>query len=115
MADTLSRSTVQSIDSVNLTFELIADEQRKDATLDKLNDTSLQLKEHPVPFGTKTILCNVKTDHSRPYISPSQRKSLFPHFHNLSHPGHRATTELISNRFVWPNMHTDIKTGLRPA
>ena len=28
-------------DSVNLTFELIADEQRKDATLDKLNDTSL--------------------------------------------------------------------------
>ena len=109
MADTLSRSTIQYIDSVDLTFELIADEQRKDATLDKLNDTSLQLKEHPVPFGTKTILCDVKTGYSRPYIPPSLRKRLFTHFHNLSHPGRRATTKLISNRFVWPNMHTDIK------
>ena len=116
MADTLSRSTIQSIDSVDLTFELIANGQRKDATLDKLNDTSLQLKEHPVPFGTKTILCDVKTGYSRPYIPLSQRKRLFTHFHNLSHPGHRATTKLISNRFVWPNMHTDIKKiGLKPA
>ena len=116
MADALSRSSIQSIDSVNPTFELIADELRKDATLDKLNDTSLQLKEHPVPFGTKTILCDVKTGHSRPYIPPSLRKRLFPRFHNLSHPGHRATTKLMSNRFVWPNMNTDIKkTGLKPA
>ena len=109
VADTLSRSTIQSIDSVDLTFELIADEQRKDATLDKLKDTSLQLKEYPVPFGTKTILCDVKAGHSRPYIPPSLRKRLFTHFHNLSHPGRRATTKLISNRFVWPNMHIDIK------
>ena len=109
VADTLSRSTIQFIDSVDLTFELIADEQRKDATLDKLKDTSLQLKEYPVPFGTKTILCDVKTGHSRPFIPPSFRKRLFTHFHNLSLPGRRATTKLISNRFVWPNMHTDIK------
>ena len=34
VADALSLSTIQSIDSENLTFELIADEQRKDATLD---------------------------------------------------------------------------------
>ena len=59
VADTLSRSTIQSIDSVDLTFELIVDEQRKDAILDKLNDTSLHLKEHPVSFGTKTILCDI--------------------------------------------------------
>ena len=116
VADTLSRSTIQSINSVDLTFEFIADEQRKDATLDKLKDTSLQLKEYPVPFGTKTILCDVKTGHSRPYIPPSLRKRLLTHFHNISHPGRRATTKLISNRFVWPNMHTDIKkTGLKPA
>ena len=76
VADTLSRSTIQSIDSENLTFELMTDEQRKDATLDKLNDTSLQLKEHPVPFGTKTILCNVRTGHSRSYIPLSLRKKL---------------------------------------
>ena len=44
-ADTLSRSTIQSIDSENVTHELIADEQRKDATLDKLKDTSLHLEQ----------------------------------------------------------------------
>ena len=36
VADTLSRSTIQSIDLENLTFEVIADEQQKDATLDKV-------------------------------------------------------------------------------
>ena len=46
----------------NLTFEVIADEQQKDATLDKVKvDTSLQLKKHSVPFGTQKILCNVRT------------------------------------------------------
>ena len=110
VADTLSRSTIQSIDSENLTFELIAKEQGKDATLENLKkDTSLQLKEYPVPFGTETILCDVKTGHSRPYIPPSLRRRVFTHFHSLSHPGRRATTKLIVNRFVWPNMHTDIK------
>ena len=50
MAGTLSRFTIQSIDSVNLTFKFIADEQRKDATMNKLNDTSLQLKEYTFVF-----------------------------------------------------------------
>ena len=94
VADTFSRSTIQSVDSVDLTFELIVDEKRKDATLDKLNHTSLQLKEHPVPFETKTILCDAKTGYSRPYIPPSLRKRLFTHFHNLSHPGRRETTKI---------------------
>ena len=67
------------------------------------------MKEHPVPFGTKTILCDVKTGHSRPYIPPSLRKTFPQPFYNLSHPGRRATTKLIRNRFVRPNMHTGIK------
>lgn len=54
MADTLLCSTIQSINSETTTFDLIADEQQKDATLDKVReDISLQLKEHPIPFGTK--------------------------------------------------------------
>lgn len=87
VADTLSRSTIQSIDSETLTFDLIADEQKEDTTLYKIKeDTSLQLKEHSVPFGTKTLLCDVGTGYSRPYIPPSLRKKIFLHFHNLSHP-----------------------------
>ena len=73
MADTLSRSTIQTI----------ADEQQKDVTLDKVKeDTSLQLKEHPVLFGTQIIICDVGTGYSRPYIPPPLSKGLFTHFYS---------------------------------
>ena len=53
---------IHSIDSETLTFDLIADEQQADAKLDNVKeDTSLQLKEHPVLFGTKTLFCDVRT------------------------------------------------------
>ena len=102
-ADTLLHSTIQSIDSDTLTFDLIVDEQQKDTTLNKVKgNTSLRLKERLVTFGTKTQLCDLGTGYSRPYIPPSLRKNIFKHFHNLSHPGRQATTKLISNRFLWP-------------
>ena len=76
MADTLSRSTMQSIVLENLTFKLIANEQQNDATLNKVkDDTSLQPKEQPLSFGTKTILFDVGTGYSRQYIPSSLRKS----------------------------------------
>lgn len=88
VAETVSRSTIQSTDLENLTFKLIADEQQKDATLDKVKeDTSLQMKENPVPFETQTNLCNVGTGYLRPYIPPSLRKRLFTHFYSFSQPG----------------------------
>ena len=77
MVDTLSRPAIQSIDLESVTFELIADEQQKDAMLDKVkDDTSLPLKEHPVPFWTKTILYYVGSGYSKSYIPPSLRKKV---------------------------------------
>lgn len=102
VADTLSCSMIQSIESKPLNFDLIAKEQQKDTTWDTVKqNTSLQLKEHHVPFSTKTLLHDISTGYSRPYVLPSM--------HNFSHSGCRATAKLISDRFVWPNMCGDIK------
>ena len=35
---------------------------------------------------------------------------MFERIHGLSHAGTRATTRLISSRFVWPNLARDVKT-----
>ncbi|BHF59629.1 hypothetical protein SprV_0100259000 [Sparganum proliferum] len=43
-------------------------------------------------------------------IPPPQ---IFSSLHNLSHPGSRATDKLVSNRFVWPGMHKDLKASTR--
>lgn len=71
-------------------------------------DTSLHLKEYLVIFGTKTLLCDVSKCYSRSYILPSIRRKNFKYFHNISYPVCRATDKLISNRFVWPKMNTDM-------
>lgn len=53
MADTFSCSVIHSVNSETLNLDLIADKQLKDDLLDKVKEgTSLQLKEHPVPFST---------------------------------------------------------------
>lgn len=50
----------------------MADEQQKD---DKVKeDPSLEGKGHPVSSGTKTLLCNVGTGYSKPYILLSLRR-----------------------------------------
>ena len=114
IADTLSRTSIFAIHSPTLSHENIAKEQKNDPTLDNLkNNTSLKLVEFPVPFSDELYLCDTTTNNPRPYIPFSMRKTVFSHFHNLSHPGKRTTVKLISERFVWPNMRKDIGNWTR--
>ena len=41
------------------------------------------------------------------------RKLVFSSLHSLPHAGCRATRHLISTRFAWPNMHSDINRWTR--
>ena len=56
-------------------------------------------------------------DHShgriRPYIPKTFRRDIFNKFHNLSHPGIRATTKLITSQVVWPGINKDVHTWAR--
>ncbi|KAI5733986.1 hypothetical protein M8J77_001075 [Diaphorina citri] len=49
----------------------------------------------------------------RPYVSKELRSQVFHQFHDLAHPGGRASSRLISTKFVWPCMQRDIKAWVR--
>lgn len=111
VADTLSRASLHSTIEEKLDMEILADEQVRDVTLfNSLQDSSLKIEQNPLPFSAKFIACDTSTSNPRPLVPASMRRKIFNHFHSFSHPGRKATSKMISERFVWPNMNSD--TGL---
>lgn len=59
MADTISRSTIQSSDSETLTFDFSAEQQQKGATLTRVKaEPYLKMKENSFSFVSKTLHCD---------------------------------------------------------
>ena len=50
------------------------------------------------------VCCDVSTGVWRPLVPLEFRQQVFDTVHGLVHPGVRATTCLVSNRFVWPGL-----------
>jgi cleavage and polyadenylation specificity factor subunit 1 len=115
VADTLSR--VEGI-AASVTHDMLATAQQTDEELQTLlsSDTSLRLTKFSVPqvFGKHILLyCDTSTGKPRPYVPASLRRQIFNSIHCLSHPVIRATTKLISQRFVWPAVQKDCRTWAR--
>ena len=53
--------------------------------------------------------CDVSTRVWRPVVPKDFRQQVFDTIHGLVHPEVRATTRLVSNRFVWPGLATEVK------
>ncbi|VDL94697.1 unnamed protein product [Schistocephalus solidus] len=68
--------------------------------------SGLHLHELPLTTGNGTILCEVSTTSHCPFVPPSQRRKVFSSIHN---PRSRATDKLVSDSFIWPEMHKDLK------
>ena len=112
VADALSR--VETV-VAPVTHDLLATAQNQDDELQTLlsSDTALKLKKFSVPqmFGNPIVLyCDTSTGNPRPFVPSSLRRRIFDSFHSLSHPGIRATTKLVAQRFVWPALHKDCHT-----
>ena len=60
-----------------------------------------------------TILCDVSTGIPRPYVPADFRRVIFDSLHCLSHPGIRATQRLITTRYVWPGIKSDVRRWAR--
>ena len=94
VADALSLVTTNAI-SLPVTIDLaeIAHAQKNDTELTQLTESnsSLTLKEVPVPTADVTMVCDISTGTPRPYIPPQFRHRIFELLHSLSHPGIRAT------------------------
>ena len=59
------------------------------------------------------IICDMSTGIPRPIVPSSYRRQVFDSLHSLSHPGIRATQRLITSRFVWPNINSDVRKWAR--
>ncbi|UYV66004.1 hypothetical protein LAZ67_3006141 [Cordylochernes scorpioides] len=110
VADALSR--VDAITTID--YEEIAKEQTGDSELQNLisKNTSLKFKQCPLQSGN-LLWCDVSTNNIRPFIPIKFRMLVFRNFHELSHPGIKATTKQLTSRFIWPNMNKDIRKWAR--
>ncbi|KAI5737937.1 hypothetical protein M8J77_000914 [Diaphorina citri] len=111
-ADALSR--IETIVCKNVSASRIAEAQSSDAELKHLLETgnhSLYLCQMTV--DNVELYCDTSTGVARPYVPKDLRFQLFRQLHDLSHPGGRASSRLISERFIWPSMQKDIKHWVR--
>ena len=108
-ADVLSR--IESFFApTTVPYDEIAIAQKDDNELQLLrtsSQTNLQLQDIEWEIGGKTIkiCCDTTNGRIRPYIPPPFRKAVFDSVHNLTHPGPRVTTKLVSRKFVWSGMN----------
>jgi len=52
----------------------------------------------------QAIYCDASTPQPRPYVTPQFRRQVFHNLHGICHPGVRATTGYIAQRFIWPGI-----------
>nr|VZI07138.1 unnamed protein product [Spirometra erinaceieuropaei] len=91
IADALARPDINTLAS-DFDLAKLADLQSGDKSIDELRSTTtLQLRDAPLPASPGTILCDWSTATPRPVVPLSYRKTVFAHFHSLSHPGIRAS------------------------
>jgi len=55
------------------------------------------------------LFCEVSHPTPRPYVPASLRKPIFDSLHALSHPGVKASSQLVGSRYFWPSLKSDIQ------
>ena len=70
--------------------------------------TSLVVDAIPLVNSSDTILCDTSTG-----VPANWRQTVFDSLHCLSHPGIRATQRLITARYVWPGINSDVRRWTR--
>ncbi|GFT13173.1 transposon Tf2-6 polyprotein [Nephila pilipes] len=113
VADTLFPIEIDSISKASyLDYKDIAAAQLVDDELKHLlefNSTSLTLKQQYFPLEDITLTCDVSTNVSRLFIPKDYRRIVSQHLHGLPHPGIAASTKMVTQRFVWPNIRRKIQ------
>ncbi|GBN35609.1 hypothetical protein AVEN_180751-1, partial [Araneus ventricosus] len=56
---------------------------------------------------------DVSTRRCRPVVPKEFRRLIFETFHNLSHPGVKATVKLVGDRFLWPDYKKQVAEWTR--
>lgn len=112
VADALSR--VAEI-KTPMSYEALAESQESDEECKEYVNgaSSLNLKKIEIPGAGAAIWCDTTTEIPRPFLTRPYRKAAFDQLHNMAHPGMRATTKLVTQRYVWPSINKDCRTWTR--
>ena len=115
VADMLSR--VEAVHAKDLDYNILRQEQEKDPELQRYlkgqQPSGLELKVFQTPFSRDPIICDTAHGRVRPWVPHSMQKQIIDMIHGMAHPGVRATTKLVSERFVWNNMQRDVRATVR--
>lgn len=92
----------------NIVTKQSSDEELK-SLLSRRTKSSFKLENVVLPTVNQSIWCETSTNRSSPYIPKCLRYAVFLSLHSLSHPGVRASRKILTERYFWPGMNTDIK------
>lgn len=79
------------------------------ADLQRLRAGQSSLQLQLVEIQGHAVWCDVSGDMVRPVLPVAHRKQAFLRVHGLAHAGTRATTRLLSQRFIWPGLAKDAR------
>ena len=107
VADALSRRIHAT--SLGIDFAKLAEEQHTDPDIRLLQegDTGLNIQEIEFSPGVN-LLCDTSQAMVRPSVPSSWKRKLFDLIHNLSHPSIRNTKRLMSRKFVWKGLKSQV-------
>ncbi|CAH8609746.1 unnamed protein product [Dicrocoelium dendriticum] len=92
----------------------MASAQAQDEDIQRtLQFTSLHLQLVPLQTTEGTILCDTSTGCPRPLVPVSFRRTVFDSLHSLSHPGIRASLNLVTEHFFWPRVNKNVRSCAR--
>lgn len=110
VADALSRISVEAIASPSpINYDDLATSQTRNACLNRMKEENKHdLREIIVPGTSAKITCEMSTGTARPFLTEEFRRPAHQAIHDLSHPGVRATRKLVTARYFWPSMNSDV-------
>ncbi|GBO18941.1 Transposon Ty3-G Gag-Pol polyprotein [Araneus ventricosus] len=111
VADTLSRICEIQFSSLS-DLELWANLQETDEELRSILEGNAKFSGNLVKVQMPDIARSLYADNStrinRFYVPLQLRRRVFDELHSLSHPGIRGTKQLVSSKYIWPDMNKDI-------
>ena len=98
--------------SVAVSWEELADSQAACQQVARLLNSSVA-DFRQVNVQGRSVWCDVRTGVLRPVVPVEKRRAIFDSIHQLAHTGTRATCRLVSSRFTWPGLASNIKEWCR--
>jgi len=111
VADHLSRLEINQI-AAPVTIRLIAEEQRVDDEVKAIRSNGYRdhdIRDVYFSDDDSTLTCSFFRNVNRPLVPAKFRFQVYSQIHGLSHPGANATLKLLRDRYIWPNMTSDIR------